>query len=120
MARKKGHTDEKELNDAIRRIGQKREAKQATKNSQTWYDYLVDVLDINPNTVESDRGKVFWNDVRRGIQGKKAIERPTLRQIQEANSQEEYWPTKTGQVIHTYRNKETGQFMSAKKIIYGS
>jgi hypothetical protein len=131
MARRNKPTSDAELQDAIDRIGKKPEAKHNIKNSRAWKDYLVNILDINPQAVNSSKGKDFWKNVRLGITEEmqtKPNRQPTERDLAEANVEEviSYRSNATGRFVRftlpevtrrnttsqvSYRNKETGRFI---------
>jgi len=108
---------DKELVDAVKRIGKQKEARQAASNSSTWMDYLINTLNFNESSFESDRGDMFWNDVRLALKkpDKVTIPRPTQQQLAEANATI-YENISTKQV--SYRGVG-GRFVKASAIVKG-
>ena len=70
MAKRRDY--EKELQDVIDYIKKHPDKQPTTENSQNWYNYLTDVLNINPASVESDKGSAFWEKVRQEVQPQSA------------------------------------------------
>lgn len=104
---------DKEIIAAAKRIGKKREARQAAKGNTTWINYLLDVLNVNPDAVESDAGSKFWKSVREEISP--PLPAPTQRQLTEARATV-YQNPETRQV--SYR-ASTGRFVKRSDIIEG-
>jgi hypothetical protein len=107
---KKG-TPEQEVEEAAQRMRKHPESLRAARDNKDWLDFLLNVADVNPETVESKRGQAFWQDVQN-----KVIEQSTtftVRQLAEANV--EVGIGKVREHIF-YKSKETGRFVSPKSI----
>ena len=119
MARSKSKgTPESELLEAIRRIGNKPDARRSAKNAQDFEDYLVNELDFSSVSFDTEKGSNFWHTVRLAIKQDTEVikERPTEQQLKEANATV-YANETTKQV--SYRNAR-GQWTKASDIISGN
>ena len=73
MSKRKVKTPEKELQDAINRIGKTHEAMDSVRNPAAWKDYLINTLGFNEGALSTHKNEIgrsgadFWEDVRNGI-----------------------------------------------------
>lgn len=68
--RRGGKTSEKELQDAVKRIGAKPEAKQRARNNEEWRNFLRNVIGIRDASLDSSKGQDFWDRVQQGVKEK--------------------------------------------------
>ena len=101
---------ERELQDAIKRFGREPlGAKNYVDDYKKWHDFLIYVLGVNPEAVESERGQSFWNAVADGIAAK---QKPIVTQPTEDRGR--FFINKVTHHI-SYRNKK-GQWTSYESV----
>lgn len=124
MFKNKGQRDyEKEIREAAQRMKKYPEHLKAAKHSSVWYKFLLEI-GVDVGTVETKKGKVFWEKVRTTITPK--IIEYTPRQLAEANVEMifgiyrdvkgRFTSKKTDTPVKSYRDKETGRFISREAI----
>jgi hypothetical protein len=115
---------EKEIEDAAKRIKTYPESLKAARDSDIWIEFLTDVVNVNPATVESDKAQNFWDDVRFKLMKTEISFTP--RDLAEANvdlitgiyrdAKGRFTKTVTDKPVYSYRDMETSRFVSKKTI----
>lgn len=115
-----------EIAEAAKRMKKYPEHLRSARDSEVWYQFLINKVQINPDTIDSTAGMKFWEDVRNEIKGQEPqvfTERQILLQKIEVTEREltmqrldvaEYTRGKQGKTQIVYRDVETGKFVSKK------
>jgi hypothetical protein len=109
--RTKGKTSDEELQDAIKRIDKKPEAKQKAQDSAAWKDFLLNVIGIREASLATDAGQNFWDKVGEGIKNKN---RPMEKPFQEPTEKRRFYINPKTRAI-SYRDSK-GRFTSYQSV----
>lgn len=129
--KRKGGTPEEEVWDAVKRMRKYPEHLESARNKSTWYNFLSEI-GIYQDILESESGKGFWDRVRTKIIAEEktpvSYRDITVRMLREANVKIEtsfaiyrsptgkFTTEPTGEKMLILRSKETGRFVSRKKL----
>lgn len=121
--RKKRDYD-KEIEEAAERMRKRPEHLQSARNRSAWKRFLVNI-GVIPESMSSDRGSAFWEDVRQAISPpvvyystQELIERGIREETGKLYRDAKGHFTKEAEgntPVSLYRNIDTGQFVSRKK-----
>lgn len=75
---------EREIKEAAQRMRKHPEFLKSARNNQTWLDFLVNVVGVQPQATESDSAQKFWNDVREQIYTRPTRRRNIYKEAREA------------------------------------
>ena len=123
MPKGKGQRDyEREIDEASKRMKKHPEYLRSARDSNEWVEFLSNI-GIEPQIIESKTGMDFWEKVRSKISEREL--RFTVRELQERNvapvvtyrsTKGKFTKVITDKPVVSYRNKETGRFVSRKSL----
>lgn len=113
---------EREIEEAAKRMRKYPEYLEAAMYSEDWQDFLLNVVGINPDSMDSKAGKEFWENVRDKIPEYDVGY--TTRYLEEQNVEVvtgvfrdehgKFTSEVTEKPVYTFRDLESGQFRSPK------
>lgn len=56
-----------EMKEASKRMRKHKEARRSARDDDTWQEFLLDTIGINPNSISPANGQKFWSDVQADV-----------------------------------------------------